>query len=81
MSNDEIAKEASEGISPQSTVEISFQETTETLSVLVNDGSSIGTYQLDLIAPPKTTSEIIQLPTLEQKRFLCDLSSGKAKQI
>ena len=58
MSDDEIAKEASEGISPHPTVEISSQETTETLNVLVNDGSSRGTYQLDLIAPPKTTSEI-----------------------
>ena len=70
VSYDGIAKEASEGISPHPIVEISSQETTETLNVLVNDGSSIGTYQLDLIAPPKTTSEIIQFPTLEQKKFL-----------
>ena len=62
-------------------MEISSQETTETLNVLVNDGSSIGTYQLDLIAPPKTTSEITQLPTLKQKRFMRDLRSGKVKQI
>uniref|UniRef100_M4BJM7 Uncharacterized protein n=1 Tax=Hyaloperonospora arabidopsidis (strain Emoy2) TaxID=559515 RepID=M4BJM7_HYAAE len=81
VSDDEIAIEASEGISPHPTVEISSQKTTETLNVLVNDGSSIGTYQLDLIAPPKTTSEITQLPTLEQKRFLRDLRSGKVKQI
>ena len=65
VSDDKIAQEASEGISPHRTVEISSQEKTETLNVLVNDGSSIGTHQLDLIAPPKTTSEIIQLPTLE----------------
>ena len=38
VSYDEIAKEASEGISPHRTVEISSQETTETLNVLVNDG-------------------------------------------
>ena len=81
MSDDDLVQEASEGISPHPTVEISSQETTETLNVLVNDGSSIGTYQLDLIAPPKTTSEIIQFPTLEQKRFLRDLRSGKVKQI
>ena len=81
VSDDEIAQEASEGISSHPTVEISSQETTETLNVPVNDGSSIGTYQLDMIAPPKTTSEIIQLPTLEQKRFLRDLRSGKVKQI
>ena len=62
-------------------MEISSQETTETLNLLVNDGSSIGTYKLDLIAPPKTTSEITQLPTLEQKSFLRDLRSGKVKHI
>ena len=62
-------------------MEISFQETTETLNVLVNDRSRIGTYTLDLIALPKTTSEITQLPTLEQKRFLRDLRSGKVKKI
>ena len=62
-------------------MEVSPNEITETLNFLVNDVSSIGTYQLDLIALPKTTSEIIQLPTLEQKRFLRDLRSGKVKQI
>ena len=81
MSCDDLAQEASEGISPHPTVEISSQEITETSKVLVNDGSRIGTYQLDLIAPPKTTSETTQLPTLEQKRFLRDLRSGKVKQI
>ena len=82
MSDDEIAIEARvEGTSPHPTVEISSQETTETLNVLVNDRSSIETSQLDLISPPKTTSEIIQLPTLEQKRFLRDLRSGKVKQL
>uniref|UniRef100_A0AAV1U9P0 Uncharacterized protein n=1 Tax=Peronospora matthiolae TaxID=2874970 RepID=A0AAV1U9P0_9STRA len=54
---------------------------TETLNVLVNDGSSVGAYTLDLIAPPKLTSEITQLPTLEHKRFLRDLCGGKVKQI
>ena len=57
------------------------QEDTETLNLLVNDGSSVGAYTLDLIAPPKSTSEITQLPTLEPKRFLPDLRSGKVKQI
>uniref|UniRef100_A0AAV1V8N4 Reverse transcriptase domain-containing protein n=1 Tax=Peronospora matthiolae TaxID=2874970 RepID=A0AAV1V8N4_9STRA len=54
---------------------------TETLNVLVNDGSSVGAYTLDLIAPTKLTSEITQLPTLKHKRFLRDLRSGKVKQI
>ena len=58
-----------EGISPQQPVEKGSQEETETLNVLVNDGSSVGAYTLDLIAPPKLTSEITQLPTLEPKRF------------
>uniref|UniRef100_M4BCL7 Uncharacterized protein n=1 Tax=Hyaloperonospora arabidopsidis (strain Emoy2) TaxID=559515 RepID=M4BCL7_HYAAE len=34
-----------------------------------------------MIAPPKSTSEITQLPTLELKRFLRDLRSDKVKQI
>ena len=51
------------------------------MNVLVNDGSSVGAYTLDLIAPPKSTSEISQFPTLEPKRFLRNLRSGKVKQI
>ena len=61
--------------------ETSSQEETETLNVLVNDGSNVGAYTLNLIVPPKLTSEIIQLPTLKPKRFLRDLRSGKVKQI
>ena len=49
---------------PDPTAGTSSQVIAETLNVLVNDGSNIGTHQLDLIAPPKTTSEIIQLSTL-----------------
>ncbi|CAI5710959.1 unnamed protein product [Peronospora effusa] len=56
-----------EGISPQCPEGISPQEVTETLNVLVNDGSNVGAYTLDLIAPPKLTSEITQLPTIEPK--------------
>ena len=70
-----------EGSGLQQPVETSSQEETETLNVLVNDGSSVGAYTLDLIVPPKLTSEITQLPTLEPKRFLRDLRSGKVKQI
>ena len=70
-----------EGISHQQPMEKGSQEGTETLNVLINDGSSVSAYTLDLIAPPKLTSEITQLPTLEQKRFLRDLRSGKVKQI
>ena len=73
--------EGVEGISPQQPVKKGSQEETETLNVLVNDGSSVGAYTLDLIAPPKSTLEITQLPTLEPKRFLRDIRSGKVKQI
>ena len=51
------------------------------MNVLVNDGSNVGACTLDLIAPPKVTLEITQLQTLEPKRFLRDLRSGKVKQI
>ena len=73
--------EGVEGISPHHPVERGSQEETETLNVLVNDGSIVGAYTLDLIAPPKLTLEIIQLPTLEPKRFLRDMRSGKVRQI
>ena len=61
--------------------ETSSQEETETSNVLVNDKSSVGAYTLDLIVPPKLTSEITQLTTLEPKRFLRELRSGKVSQI
>ena len=48
-------------------MEVSSHEMTETLNVLVNDGSSIGIHILDLIAPPKLTLEITRLPPLNQK--------------
>ena len=51
------------------------------MNVLDNDGSSIDSHSLDLIAPPKVTSEITQLPPLNQKRFLRDLRNGKFKHI
>ena len=66
---------------PQNYVDVASQEVIETLNVLVGDGSSVGAYTLDLIVPPKLTSEILQLPTLDPKRFLRDLRSGKVKQI
>ncbi|CAI5738229.1 unnamed protein product [Peronospora farinosa] len=71
------------GISPQEIITegISPQKVTETLNVLVDDGSNVGAYTLDLIAPPKLYSEIPELPTLDSKRFLRDLRSGKVKQI
>ena len=53
-----------EEIRLQQPIKKGSQEETETLNVLVNDGSSVGTYTLDLIAPPKSTSEITQLPKL-----------------
>ena len=70
-----------EGISPHVLEEKGSQEETETLNFLIYDGSSVGAYTLDLIATPKSTSEITQLPTLEPKRFLRELRSGKVKQI
>jgi hypothetical protein len=57
------------------------QEVTETLNVLVNDGTIVGASTLELVAPPKLTSEITALPTLEHKRFLRDLRRGKITQI
>ena len=69
----------------QVSLEICSKEETEKLNVLLNNGSSVGAYALDLTAPPKLilklTSEITQLPTMEPKRFLRDLRSGKVKQI
>ena len=68
-----------EGINPHVFEKKGSQEETETLNVLVNDGSSVGSYTLDLIGLRKLTSEITQLPTLEPKWSLRDLSSGKIK--
>ena len=48
---------------------------------MVNDGSSVGAYTIHLVAPPKLILELSQLPTLERKRLLRDLRSGKVKQI
>ena len=70
-----------EGISPHVLEEKGSQEETETLNVLVKDGSGVGAYTLDLIAPLKSSSEITQLPTLELKRFLRDLRSDKVEWI
>jgi hypothetical protein len=57
------------------------QDVTETLNVLVNDGTRVGASTLELVAPPKSASEITTLPTLEPKRFLRDLRRGKVTQI
>ena len=62
-------------------VELVSQEVIEILRVLVNYGSSVGAYMIDLIVPPKLTSEITRTPILEPKRFLHDLRSGKFKHI
>ena len=48
----EIAQEArDEKVSPQQTVKMSFNDITDTLNVLIDDGLSIGNRTLDLIAP------------------------------
>uniref|UniRef100_A0AAV1URX8 Reverse transcriptase n=1 Tax=Peronospora matthiolae TaxID=2874970 RepID=A0AAV1URX8_9STRA len=70
-----------EGVDPQPPADVFSQEITETVNVLVNDGSSVGAYTLDLVTPPKSASEVVKLPTLESKRFLRDLRSDKIKQI
>uniref|UniRef100_A0AAV1V8I4 Uncharacterized protein n=1 Tax=Peronospora matthiolae TaxID=2874970 RepID=A0AAV1V8I4_9STRA len=70
-----------ENVDPQRPADVFSQEITETVNVLVNDGSSVGAYTLDLAATPKSYSEVIKLPTLESKRFLRDLRSDKIKQI
>ena len=66
---------------PQNPVDVTYKKVSETLNVLVNDGSIVGAYTLYLIMTPKLTSDILQLPTFEAKRFLRDLRSGKVKQI
>uniref|UniRef100_A0AAV1U9R0 Uncharacterized protein n=1 Tax=Peronospora matthiolae TaxID=2874970 RepID=A0AAV1U9R0_9STRA len=69
-----------EGVDPQPPADVFSQEITETVNVLVNDGSSVGAYALDLVTPPKSASEVVKLPALESKRFLRDLGSDKIKQ-
>uniref|UniRef100_A0AAV1T087 Uncharacterized protein n=1 Tax=Peronospora matthiolae TaxID=2874970 RepID=A0AAV1T087_9STRA len=70
-----------EGVDLQPSADVLSQEITESVNVLVNDGSSVGAYTLDLVTPPKSASEVVKLPTLESKRFLRDLRSDKIKQI
>uniref|UniRef100_A0AAV1URS4 Uncharacterized protein n=1 Tax=Peronospora matthiolae TaxID=2874970 RepID=A0AAV1URS4_9STRA len=70
-----------EGVDPQPPADVFSQEITESVIVLVNDGSSVGAYTLDLVTPPKSASEVVKLPTLESNRFLRDLRSDKIKQI
>uniref|UniRef100_A0AAV1VII2 Uncharacterized protein n=1 Tax=Peronospora matthiolae TaxID=2874970 RepID=A0AAV1VII2_9STRA len=69
------------GVDPQPPAYVISQEKTESVNVLVNDGSSVGAYTLDLVTPPKSASEVVKLPTLESKRFLRDLRGDKIKQI
>uniref|UniRef100_A0AAV1UW30 Uncharacterized protein n=1 Tax=Peronospora matthiolae TaxID=2874970 RepID=A0AAV1UW30_9STRA len=69
------------GVDPQPPADVFTQAITESINVLVNDGSSVGAYTLDLVTPPKSASEVVKLPTIESKRFLRDLRSDKIKQI
>ena len=62
-------------------MEISSQDITEILNVLMNDRSSLVSYTLDFMSPPKLISLITPLSPLNKKRFLRDLRSGKVKQI
>uniref|UniRef100_A0AAV1U7M7 Uncharacterized protein n=1 Tax=Peronospora matthiolae TaxID=2874970 RepID=A0AAV1U7M7_9STRA len=70
-----------ESVDPQPPADVFSQEITETVNVLVNDGSSVGDYTLDLVTPSKSASEVVKLATLESKIFLRDLRSDKIKQI
>uniref|UniRef100_A0AAV1VFY4 Uncharacterized protein n=1 Tax=Peronospora matthiolae TaxID=2874970 RepID=A0AAV1VFY4_9STRA len=70
-----------EGVDPLPPADVFSQQVPETLNVLVNDGSVVGAYTLDLVTPPKSASEVVKLPTLESKRFLRDLRSDEIKQI
>uniref|UniRef100_A0AAV1TUL6 Uncharacterized protein n=1 Tax=Peronospora matthiolae TaxID=2874970 RepID=A0AAV1TUL6_9STRA len=70
-----------EGVDARPPAHVFYQEITETVNFLVNDGSSVGAYTLDMVTPPKSASEAVKLPTLESKRFLQDLRSDKIKQI
>uniref|UniRef100_A0AAV1T7I4 Uncharacterized protein n=1 Tax=Peronospora matthiolae TaxID=2874970 RepID=A0AAV1T7I4_9STRA len=70
-----------EGVDPQPPADVFSLEITETVNVLVNDGSSVGAYTLDLVTHPNSASEVIKLQALESKRFLQDLHSVKIKQI
>uniref|UniRef100_A0AAV1V324 Uncharacterized protein n=1 Tax=Peronospora matthiolae TaxID=2874970 RepID=A0AAV1V324_9STRA len=65
----------------QPPADVFSQKITESVNVLVNDGSSLGAHTIDLVTPPKSASEVVRLPTLESKRFLRDLRSNKIKQI
>uniref|UniRef100_A0AAV1TRD0 Uncharacterized protein n=1 Tax=Peronospora matthiolae TaxID=2874970 RepID=A0AAV1TRD0_9STRA len=70
-----------EGVDPQLPADVFYQEITDTVNVLVDDGSSVGAYTLDLVTPPKSALEVVKLPTLESKIFSRDLRSDKIKQI
>uniref|UniRef100_A0AAV1VLA3 Uncharacterized protein n=1 Tax=Peronospora matthiolae TaxID=2874970 RepID=A0AAV1VLA3_9STRA len=70
-----------EGVNPQPPADVISQEITETVNVLVNDVSSVGSFTLGLVTPPKSASEVVKLPMLESKRFLRDLRGDRIKQI
>uniref|UniRef100_A0AAV1V2S3 Uncharacterized protein n=1 Tax=Peronospora matthiolae TaxID=2874970 RepID=A0AAV1V2S3_9STRA len=70
-----------EGVDPQPPADVFSPEITESVNVLVNDGSSVGAYTLDLVTNLKSASDVVKLSTHEPKRFLRDLRSDKIKQI
>uniref|UniRef100_A0AAV1UV96 Uncharacterized protein n=1 Tax=Peronospora matthiolae TaxID=2874970 RepID=A0AAV1UV96_9STRA len=70
-----------EGVFPQPPADVFSQESAETVNVLVNVGSSVGAYTLDLVTPPKSGLEVVKLPTLECKRLFRGLRGDKIKQI
>uniref|UniRef100_A0AAV1VIP0 Uncharacterized protein n=1 Tax=Peronospora matthiolae TaxID=2874970 RepID=A0AAV1VIP0_9STRA len=79
--SDNSRKSYVEGVDPQPPADVFSQKITESVNVLVNEGSSVGAYTLDLMTPLKSASEVIKLPTLKSERFLRDLRSDKIKQI
>ena len=79
--DERLVSQQPERTSPLHPVSTSSQEKTEPLNVLAHGKSSVGAYTFDMVVLPELTSEITQLPTLEPKRFIRDLHSGKVYQI
>ena len=60
---------------------MTFYIVTETLYVLVNEGSSVGAYDLDLIALFEVKFRDQTAGNSNTKRFFRDLPSAKVKRI
>ena len=67
--------------SPQRAVKIRSHKITDTLDALAYYESDVGTYTLDMIAPPMFSVEITQFSTMKQKRFLRNLRTGRGRRV